>query len=126
VWVDSARALLERLDAIGVGFRVPGDASERLSGVIEKWSAAADASITTGTPFCWTGSETALTVRMLATYWLNLAELRPGDLDAVGVDWPTDAVRPFHRALAAGVADALSQDETTRDFAVRLRAALVG
>ena len=125
-WVDAARGLLLRLDRIGVGFRVPGDASVRLAELIEEWTAAVATAEETGAAFRWSGSEDPATVRTLATYWLNLAELRPEDLEEVGMSWPTDEVRPFHLALAVGVADALARDRASAAFATRLRAALVG
>ena len=104
--------LRTRLDKLP--FRLPPEIVDELCDLLGQWHDHAKDAIDARTSFVWEADLEADDVQRLVRYWANLDSLPDDIIDRLGVTKPPFPTKLFFDALAAGVAEALT-DQTTNE-----------
>lgn len=109
-WLTYANETLDHVRGAPLPFAVPPEVVEEFRSYLNAWTATACTAAADGVEFVWSGEAEAHRVRVLMTYWLNIARfLADGKLASRPV--MTAAIENFYEAVVASILSALAEEE---------------
>lgn len=110
-WVAYASRVLDLIDRLApeLPFQVPPDVVADFRHYLDEWGAAAR-----NDPFVWEGEPEAFRVRLLMTYWLNVAKVLADRAQVDGPQMPEES-GPFYEMLVEAILGALAEEDETAE-----------